>query len=102
MSRRVAMVVFPRFQILDATGPLAALEIASHVAGEAYDIHLLAETAGMVASSAGVSLAAETLDERRYDTVIVSGGDGTRALADHHAVVRWLQRQALTARRMAS
>ncbi|CAN7601534.1 GlxA family transcriptional regulator [Phenylobacterium sp. LjRoot225] len=102
MSRRVGLVIFPGFQILDATGPLAAFEIAGRFAGGAYEVRLLAGTAGMVRSSAGVALAAEALDEGPYDTLLVSGGDGTRALGDLSSLVGWLQRQAESTRRMAS
>ena len=102
MSRRVAMVIFPGFQILDATGPLAALEIAGRLAEGAYDVSVLADPAGLVTSSSGVAMAAAALDEGRYDTVMVSGGEGTRAVDGLAGVIGWLQRQALTARRMTS
>ena len=102
MSRRIGMVTFPGFQILDATGPLAAFEIAGRFAGGAYEVRLLAETAGMVESSAGVAIAAAALDDGPYDTIVVSGGDGTRALPERAGVVRWLQRQGGSTRRMAS
>jgi transcriptional regulator GlxA family with amidase domain len=102
MSRKLGLVIFPGFQILDAAGPLAAFEIADRIAGGAYQVRLLAETAGLVASSAGVGLAAEALDEAPYDTILVSGGEGARAFDERAGVVRWLQRQAGAARRMAS
>jgi len=102
MSRKLGLVIFPGFQILDVTGPLAAFEIAGRFAGGAYELGLLAAAAGMVASSAGVALPALALDEGPYDTLLVSGGDGTRALAELGEVVDWLRRQGATARRMAS
>jgi transcriptional regulator GlxA family with amidase domain len=102
MSRKLGLVIFPGFQILDAAGPLAAFEIADRIAGGAYQVRLLAETAGLVASSAGVGLAAEALDEAPYDTILVSGGEGARAFDERAGVVRWLQRQAGAAQRMAS
>jgi len=102
MSRKLGLVIFPGFQILDVTGPLAAFEIAGRFAGGAYELGLLAATAGMVASSAGVALPALALDEAPYDTLLVSGGDGTRALADLGGVVDWLRHQGPTARRVAS
>ena len=102
MSRKLGLVIFPGFQILDVTGPLAAFEIAGRFAGGAYELGLLAATGGMVASSAGVALPALALDEGPYDTLLVSGGDGTRALAELGEVVDWLRRQGATARRVAS
>ncbi|HKR89535.1 MAG TPA: DJ-1/PfpI family protein [Phenylobacterium sp.] len=102
MSRRLAMVVFPRFQILDATGPLAAFEIASRFVAGAYDVRLLAPRGGLVASSSGVAVAAETLDAGRYDTVMVAGGEGARAAEGLTGLTVWLRRQAKSARRIAS
>lgn len=103
MSRRLGLVIFPGFQILDATGPLAAFEIAHLYAQRAgYEVRLLAETAGPVASSCGVALTAEALDDGPYDTLMVSGGDGTRAREALQGVAGWLQRQAAQARRMTS
>lgn len=102
MSRRLAFVVFADFQILDAAGPLAAFEIASLIAGGAYEIRLLSEAGGMVRSSAGAAMDTAPLDEAPYDTVIVAGGAGTRALAELGGVVAWTRRQAAGARRIAS
>lgn len=100
--RRIGLVIFPGFQILDAAGPLAAFEIASRFAAGAYELRLLAERPGLVASSAGVALAAEALDAAAYDTLVVSGGDGVRALPELAALVAWLRRQAAQTRRVTS
>jgi transcriptional regulator GlxA family with amidase domain len=102
MSRRLAFVVFADFQILDAAGPVAAFEIASLIAGGAYEIRLLSEAGGLVRSSAGAAMATEPLDEQPYDTVIVAGGQGTRALAQLGGLAAWTRRQAASARRIAS
>src|SRR5581483_3096598 len=99
MTRRVAFVIFPGFQILDATGPIAAFEIAGRYQPGAYELRVLAPEAGPVASSSGVAIAAAALDEARNDTIVVAGGDGARALAQLKALVAWLKaRSALTPR----
>jgi len=102
MSRRLALVVFADFQILDLAGPLAAFEIASRIGGEAYEIRLLSEIGGLVRSSSGAALATEPLDAGPYDTVIVAGGEGARGLSALGGLTAWLQRQAQTARRTSS
>jgi transcriptional regulator GlxA family with amidase domain len=102
MTRQVGVVIFPDFQVLDATGPVAALEIASRLAEDAYRIAVLAPGGGEVASSSGVALLARPLDEAAYDTLIVSGGNGTRNLPGLTAVVDWLRTRAPDVRRMAS
>ena len=102
MSRRLAFVVFADFQILDVAGPLAAFEVASLIGDGAYELHLLSEAGGMVRSSCGAALATEPLDARAYDTVIVAGGQGTRALPELEGLTAWVRRHAATARRTAS
>jgi len=101
--RRIGFVIFPGFQILDATGPLAAFEIAHlHSRRTAYAVRLLAEAAGPVPSSCGVALEAQALDAGPYDTLMVSGGDGTRAREALCGVAGWLAAQAPQTRRMTS
>jgi transcriptional regulator GlxA family with amidase domain len=102
MSRKLGLVIFPDFQILDAAGPLAAFDIASRYVGGAYELRLLAEAAGMVPSTAGPGLPAEALDDGPYDTIVVSGGEGTRGAAERGDITRWLRGQASAARRLAS
>jgi transcriptional regulator GlxA family with amidase domain len=104
------MLVFPDFQVLDATGPLEVFCAASHAAVEKsggappYELVLAAREAGTVRCSAGYALMARGITELRgpLDTLLVAGGVGTqRALADR-ALVRWIARQAPRARRVAS
>lgn len=100
MTRRLGLVIFPGFQILDAAGPMAAFEIAGRYGEQGYEIRVLAAEPGLVASSAGASMAAEALDERPYDTLMVAGGDVGRA--PMATLTAWLQRQAPAARRTTS
>jgi transcriptional regulator GlxA family with amidase domain len=102
MTRRIAVVIFPGFQLLDAAGPIAAFEIAGRFAESLYGIEVLAAEAGAVASSSGVRMAAAALGDDAYDTIIISGGDGTRALPELAKIVAWLKRAAPAARRIAS
>src|SRR5437868_4158946 len=102
MTRRIAVVIFPGFQLLDAAGPIAAFEIAGRVVGDGYRIEVLAAEPGAVASSSGVRMAAEALGEGPYDTVMVAGGNGTRALPELAGVVAWLKHVAPAARRVTS
>jgi transcriptional regulator GlxA family with amidase domain len=78
------MLLFPGFQILDAAGPMAAFEIASRFAPDAYRIRTVAAGAGMIASSAGAAMPADKLSAQRgIDTLLIVGGAGTgAAMAD--------------------
>jgi transcriptional regulator GlxA family with amidase domain len=102
MTRTVAMVIFPGFQILDAAGPIAAFEIAGRCSSGGYALDVLAARAGEVASSSGVKMSAAALGAGPYDTVMISGGDGTRALPELARTVAWLRDIAPRVRRVTS
>src|SRR5690349_13167638 len=91
MTRNLAVVVFPGFQLLDAAGPISAFEIAERYRPGSYDLSVLAPGGGQVKSSSGVAFAAEPLGKGPYDTVVVSGGDGTRSLPQLGEIARWLK-----------
>jgi transcriptional regulator GlxA family with amidase domain len=102
MTRKIAVVIFPDFQILDATGPIAAFEIAGRIAPDSYAIEVLSAEGGPVASSSGVRLYADPLGDDVYDTVLVAGGNGSRDYAGLVPTVDWLRARAAGARRVAS
>jgi transcriptional regulator GlxA family with amidase domain len=103
MPRRIAFLVFPRFQILDATGPIAAFEIAERYRPGTYALRTIAVTSGSVASSSGACLQACALGRAQViDTLIVAGGEGTRAAALCEKTRRFVLACAERSRRVAS
>ena len=103
MTRTLAFVIFPGFQLLDAAGPIAAFEIAGRYQPGAYRQVIMAPgPGGLVESSSGVSWRAEPLRPGPFDTLVVSGGDGTRDLARLGTLIDWLRVEAVRARRTAS
>ena len=92
MTRRIAVVIHPGFQLLDVAGPTTAFEIAERFRAGSYDLTLLAPGGGQVESSSGLSLSAHPLRKGRFDTVIVSGGEIIRSMAALQAIVGWLKR----------
>ncbi|MBL8537821.1 MAG: GlxA family transcriptional regulator [Hyphomonadaceae bacterium] len=101
--RLIAFVVFPGFQLLDAAGPLAAFEIAERFSPRAYRLRVVAAAAGLVRSSSGVSFPADALRAAAHaDTVIVAGGQGTRAAMQDSALLRTLRRLKGRVRRLSS
>lgn len=102
MSRRIAVVVFPGFQLLDAAGPISAFDIARRYGGGAYDIRLLAPGGGEVKSSSVASFTTEDLSDGPWDTIVVAGGNASRGLVESRAIVDWLSRVAPAARRVTS
>jgi transcriptional regulator GlxA family with amidase domain len=102
MTRKIAVVVFPDFQILDATGPIAAFEIAGRLSPGAYALEVLTAGGGTVASSSGVRLLSEPLDEQAYDTLLIAGGNGSRSYVELAPTVDWVRRRSPQVRRTAS
>src|SRR5438552_460477 len=104
MSRTIAIVIFPEFQLLDAAGPIAAFELAGREATPPpYRIRVVARAAGPVASSSGVVVTAKALGRPGgIDTLLVVGGQGTRDRASDPELLAWLRAAAAAARRVTS
>jgi transcriptional regulator GlxA family with amidase domain len=103
MNRSLMFVVFPDFQILDASGPMAAFEIASRLQGSAYHLRVGSTSGGAVRSSCGVAFDSEKLGAlARVHTLLVVGGSGTRAAREDATLMRALRRAAQRVPRVAS
>jgi len=101
MTRAIGFLIFPGFQLLDAAGPIAAFEIAGRFVPGAYRLRVLAKDAGPVESSSGATMHAEALGGE-FDTLLVSGGDGSRAAMACEATQAFVQGAARKSRRTAS
>jgi len=88
--RRIGFVIHPGFQFLDVVGPIAAFEIANRYESKAYELQIMAPTAGMIVSSSGLELAAVALEARGLDTIMVSGGQLVTDMASFQRIVAWL------------
>lgn len=102
MPHAIACIVFPGFQQLDMSGPLAAFEVAESLVPGSYAWTLHAPCAGMVASSCGVHWSARGLPRNGFETLLLAGGDGVDAVAADPALCRWLRRAAAAPVRVAS
>lgn len=92
MPRRVGVVLFDHFELLDVCGPL---ELFGKLP-EFFTIELLARATGPVASAQGVELnATVTLTQATTpDIALVPGGLGTRTLVNDTAFIFWLSEWA--------
>ena len=103
MSHRVALLVFPGFQLLDAAGPAAAFEVAAAYRAGHYAQRVVAAVPGAVRSSSGVQWLAEALPRcDAVDTLLVAGGDGVDAALADARTRRFVQRCAERGARIAS
>ena len=103
MKRRVAFLLFPDFQLLDAAGPISAFEIAERYAPGTYELRVVAKGAGAVTSTSGASMNAVGLGSPQgIDTLIVVGGEGTRPASKDGRIVKFVARCGAESRRVAS
>jgi transcriptional regulator GlxA family with amidase domain len=104
MKRTIGILIFPDFQLLDAAGPLAAFEVAARqMPASAYRLRVFARTAGSVVSSSGAALIAESFEGANcLDTLVVTGGRGTRDLVTCDATLALIRAASAIARRVAS
>lgn len=102
MNRRIAIVIFPDFQLLDAAGPIGAFEHGGRAGGDGYEIVVMRAEGGPVVSSSGVALVAQPFDDSPLDTILIAGGEGARAFDTLGSTLDWLKRRAPNTRRVAS
>jgi transcriptional regulator GlxA family with amidase domain len=103
MTRHLEMLIFPEFQLLDAAGPISAFEIAARYCPGAYELRVVAASPGTVPSSSGVAMPATAFGPARtVDTLIVAGGEGSRAAMHCARTRRFIRSCGSHARRVAS
>jgi transcriptional regulator GlxA family with amidase domain len=102
MSRSVAIVVFPDFELLDLSGPLAAFTAAT-LHGSPYAVTVVSAQGGSIVSISGVSIdTAKQSPRRRYDTLMAVGGLTAHELGPDSETVMLVRRLASGARRVTS
>lgn len=103
MTCDIALFVFPGFQILDLTGPMAVFEVANRfsLSGQ-YGLRTVSQGGGLVQSSSGLSVATEAAHGIGPHTLMVVGGQGTRAAAACPGTLDLVRALAATSVRVAS
>jgi transcriptional regulator GlxA family with amidase domain len=102
MTRHIAFFVFPDFQLLDLSGPLAAFQMAGEAAAGAYAVSVMSEEGGEVVSSSGIAVTTKRVCDGGLDTLVVVGGRGVHPCASSLTIVAFLTAVAVRARRIAS
>ncbi len=109
-ERTIVFVVFPDCQSLDLTGPYEAFSIAHQVLAErgvpgGYRLVIASLDDGPVRTESGLRVGTDTtLRTLRspVDTLVVVGGNGTRAASQDPATLHQVRRLAHRARRVTS
>lgn len=103
MTRSIGIFLYDGFQLLDVSGPVAAFEIAGRVAPGSYRLALMSLRGGAVRSSSGVTMdSVAVAGAGATDTLIVTGGEGSREAMHCAASIDYLSGQAGEVRRMCS
>ncbi|TDE48530.1 GlxA family transcriptional regulator [Nonomuraea mesophila] len=104
MQRRVLVVVFPGFQLLDMAGPADVFGTAALVTHGGYHVEVAAVGGGAVPAGNGVTVMATPLGEVEgpVDTLLVAGGWSVREQIAQSELVAEVARLAGSARRVAS
>jgi transcriptional regulator GlxA family with amidase domain len=79
-TRTIGFLIFDGFQILDAAGPIGVFEMPTRgMAPPPYTLTVYSLDGGPVRASCGALMMSERLPKGlKLDTLIVSGGEGTR------------------------
>jgi transcriptional regulator GlxA family with amidase domain len=99
----IGVLIFPDFQILDASGPISVFEIAGRLVGKPTPIKVLAEVPGGVRSSSGAEMLARSLRSAgSLSTLIVAGGEGVVAASKSPKVLAFVRAAEKRGVRIAS
>jgi transcriptional regulator GlxA family with amidase domain len=97
---RLGYVVFPGFQMMGFAG-MSAFEYANAAFGEPYyDVRLLSETGGTIASSLGMRIETESFADGDFDTIVIGGGPGPVVATP--GLIAFVQEALKVSRRVAS
>ena len=99
----IGVLIFPDFQLMDASGPISVFEIAGRYAKRAPPIKVIAAKPGPVRSSSGVEMLAKKFGPpSAITTLIVAGGDGVQRAAQDKCTIRFVRNVAGRGARVAS
>jgi len=104
---RIAILAFPRFQLLDVAGPADVFAEAARQLGRprAYQVQLIAAKAGLLESSGGLRLAVDATvatHRGRIDTLLIAGSPTLEDMDTDAPLRDWLRRHARSVRRHGS
>lgn len=100
----IGVLIFDGFQLLDAAGPITVFEMPMRgMAPPPYRLTVYSVGGGPVLASSGVKMYSEQLPEKlALDTLIVSGGEGTRAGMEDKKLLRAIRDLSERSRRTCS
>lgn len=89
--RRVGIVLFEEFELLDVFGPAEMFGVLR----DSFELQMLGASEGLVTSSQGPRVAVDrSFDDASPEILLVPGGQGTRKLAKEEPALKHLRRLA--------
>jgi transcriptional regulator GlxA family with amidase domain len=109
-TRRVGILVFPEVEVLDFCGPFEVFSVTRldedrrRQDRSAYEVHIVAEIAGVVVATGGLKVVADHRleDCPPLDVLVVPGGWGTRREMNNDRLIDWLRERANAAQTLSS
>ena len=99
----IGVLIFPDFQLLDASGPISVFEIAGLYAHRSAQIKVMAANPGAVRSSSGVEMLARKFGSPgAITTLLIAGGQGVDAASRNTCVLQFVRAVAKRGVRVAS
>ena len=96
----IGVVLFDNFELLDVFGPLEMYGMAA----ETFDIFIVGENIGSVASRQGPKcvIEHELSEDIQYDILLIPGGQGTRKEVSNDILLDWIKKQSTDAKYVTS
>jgi len=99
----IGVLIFPNFQLLDASGPISVFEIATRYARLPPSIKVIAAQPGPVRSTSGVEMLARKFGAAgALSTLIIAGGEGVEEAGRNACTLAFIRSVAKRGIRIAS
>lgn len=101
MSLRLAFLIPPNFQLMCLAGPTTVFDVANLVAKKRlYDLHVISDRGGEVASSIGTKVDTEKAGGTAFDTLLAFGTMAVGPASKH--TLNYVRKAVKTSRRVSS
>jgi transcriptional regulator GlxA family with amidase domain len=102
ITRHVAFFIYPKFNLIDLSGPLEAFGIASSMEPGCYRVTVMSLAGGDVESSTGVKVMSQVAVADAIDTLVIVGDPGMSDGKFSPATIDFIRTAAAGVRRTAS
>lgn len=101
-ARHVAFFIYPRFNLIDLSGPLEAFGVATEMAPHSYRFTIMSREGGEIASWSGAKVMSEVAAPDGIDTLVIVGDAGMADREVSSETIDFIRVAAGGARRTAS